>query len=65
MPINDTACIWELLPRHPFTIVRITQDVNNANPTMPHHNLAFNRQLSYHLTLLDIPLHSHNRRYRL
>src|SRR5258708_16067203 len=65
VPKDHAASIWKLLARHALTGMRIAQDMYNADPTVSNHNLAFDRQRSNYLFLLDIALHSHHGRYRL
>src|SRR5260370_34885573 len=65
VPKDHAASTWKLLACHALTGTRIAQDMYNADSTVPNHNLAFDRQRSNYLFLLDIPLHSHHGRYRL
>ena len=39
----------------------VTQNMDDANPTMAHYNLAFNRQFEHDLIILNVALNSHDR----
>ena len=65
MPEHHHPRLGKLLPRHPDAIMRISQDMHNSNPTLPHHNLALNRQFHYDLLIFNIALYSYHRRYHL
>ncbi|SRR5579875_703986 len=62
---NLSPDIRELLACQPLAIMRITQDMHDADTHSAHHDFALDGQRLYHLVALDVALHGHDRRYRL
>ena len=58
MPKHHAARHGEFLASHTFAVMRIAQDVNDADTTMPDRHLTFDGQFPYYLILLNIALPS-------
>src|SRR5712692_6878636 len=49
MPEHHTTSIGKFLSRHLRAIMRLTQDMHDADAAMPHYNFALDRQLQPYL----------------
>ena len=63
MPEHHHARPRKLLPCHLHPIMRIPQDMHNADAAISHHDFALNGQFQHHLFLLDVALDGCHRRY--